>query len=90
MPFGLMNAPVTFQRLMECVLAGLTPAECLIYLDDIIVFSATFEEHLVRLRQVFERLQKAGFQLKPCKQMSFLPAGGEIPWACGVLYRYYP
>ena len=41
MPFGLTNAPATFQRLMQCVLAGLTPSECLIYLDDIIVFGKT-------------------------------------------------
>ena len=49
MPFGLTNAPATFQRLMECVLAGLTTEHSLIYLDDIIVFSATFQEHLSRL-----------------------------------------
>ena len=37
MPFGLTNAPPTFQRLMDCVLAGISPEQCLIYLDDIIV-----------------------------------------------------
>ena len=67
MPFGLTNAPPTFQRLMECVLAGLSGAHCLVYLDDIIVFSTTFEEHLQRLVSVFDRLRAAGLKLKPKK-----------------------
>ena len=66
-PFGLTNAPATFQRLMECVLAGLVGEQCLIYLDDIIVFSSTFKEHLVRLSGVFQALNDAGLQLKPSK-----------------------
>ena len=45
MPFGLCNAPATFQRLMSMVLAGLIPESCLTYLDDIIVVGRTFEEH---------------------------------------------
>ena len=53
-PFGLCNAPATFSRLMDRVLAGLHWETCLFYLDDIIVFSSTWEEHLARLRQVFE------------------------------------
>ena len=53
MPFGLTNAPATFQRLMECVLAGLTYEQYLIYLDDIIVFSSSFDEHLQRLTNTF-------------------------------------
>ena len=53
-PFGLCNAPATFSRLMDRVLSGLHWETCLIYLDDIIVFSTTWEEHLARLRQVFE------------------------------------
>ena len=52
MPFGLCNAPSTFQRLMELVLAGLRWDICLAYLDDIMVFGRTFEEHLQRLRIV--------------------------------------
>ena len=67
MPFGLTNAPATFQRLMECVLAGLTTHECLIYLDDIIIFSASFPNHLARLRGVLSRLFEAGLKLKPSK-----------------------
>ena len=67
MPFGLTNAPATFQRLVGCVLAGLVGEQCLIYLDDIIVFSATFKDHLVRLSGVFQALNNAGLQLKPCK-----------------------
>ena len=67
MPFGLTNAPATFQRLMECVLAGLTFEQCLIYIDDIIVFSATFPQHLEWLITVFEHLAHAGLKLKPKK-----------------------
>ena len=67
MPFGLTNAPATFQRLMECVLAGLTGEQCLIYLDDIVVFSNTFDEHLKRLNNVFLALRNAGLKLKPSK-----------------------
>ena len=59
MPFGLTNAPATFQRLMQCVLAGISGEVCLAYLDDIIVFSSTFEEHLHRLDEVLRRLRAA-------------------------------
>ena len=51
MPFGLCNAPSTFQRLMELVLAGLRWDTCLAYLDDIIVFGRTFPEHLADFRK---------------------------------------
>ena len=54
LPFGLYNAPATFSRLMDCTLAGLAWNVCLYYLDDIIVFSSTWGEHLERLRAVFE------------------------------------
>ena len=62
-PFGLCNAPATFSRLMDRILAGLHWETCLFYLDDIIVFSSTWEEHLARLRQVFERLRHANLKL---------------------------
>ncbi|KFD51373.1 hypothetical protein M513_07778 [Trichuris suis] len=67
MPFGLCNAPATFQRLMGNVLAGLLGTKCLVYLDDIIVFSTTEAEHLVRLREVMGRIQAAGLKVKPSK-----------------------
>ncbi|KRZ50459.1 Retrovirus-related Pol polyprotein from transposon 17.6 [Trichinella nativa] len=56
MPFGLCNAPATFQRLMENALRGLTIKGCLVYLDDIIVYGRTEEEHLERLAKVLHRL----------------------------------
>ena len=62
-PFGLCNAPATFSRLMDRVLASLHWETCLFYLDDIIVFSSTWEEHLAWLRQVFERLRHANLKL---------------------------
>ena len=61
--FGLCNAPVTFSRLMDHVLSGLHWETCLFYLDDIVVFSSTWEEHLNRLRQVFELLRHADLKL---------------------------
>ena len=61
--FGLCNAPATFSRLMDRVLSGLHWETCLFYLDNIIVFSSTWEEHLARLRQVFERLRHANLKL---------------------------
>ena len=66
-PFGLCNAPATFSRLMDRVLAGLHWETCLFYLDDIIVFSSTWEEHLARLREVFERLRHAKLKLGASK-----------------------
>ena len=62
-PFGLCNAPATFSRLMDRVLSGLHWERCLFYLDDIIVFSSTWEEHLAGFRQVLERLRHADLKL---------------------------
>ena len=67
MPFGLTRAPATFQRLMDLVMSGLNLEVCLVYLDDIIVFSADVPGHLVRLRAVYARLRAAGLKLKPSK-----------------------
>ena len=67
MPFGLCNAPSTFQWLTEMVLRGLARDICTVYLDDILVMGTTFEEHLCNLRCVFYRLRDAGLRLKPSK-----------------------
>ena len=63
MPFGLTCAPSVFQRFMDLVLCGLTYESCLVYLDDIIVFSRDFDSHIERLRQVFYRLRMANLKL---------------------------
>uniref|UniRef100_A0A5S6QWV2 RNA-directed DNA polymerase n=1 Tax=Trichuris muris TaxID=70415 RepID=A0A5S6QWV2_TRIMR len=72
MPFGLCNAPATFQRLMEQVLEGLQWKTCLVYLDDIIIFGRTTTEQMERLEEVLNRLQAAGLKVKPskCKLMT--------------------
>ena len=67
MPFGLTNAPATFQRLMENCLGDLHLNWCIIYLDDIINYSKTPEEHVERLEAVFQKLSAAGLKLKPSK-----------------------
>ena len=59
LPFGLSNGPSTFQRLMEVVLSGLVWDSCFLYIDDVLVCSRTFEEHLEHLRQVFAWLREA-------------------------------
>lgn len=58
MPFGLINAPATFQRVMNQALSGTIGSECFVYLDDIIVFSDNFETHLRKLNIVFQRLRE--------------------------------
>ena len=67
MPFGLCNAPATFQRLTETVLAALARERCIVYLDDILVIGRTFDEHLRNLREVFEGLRQFGRRTKPSK-----------------------
>jgi len=71
--FGLCNAPSQFARTMELVLAGLTYDICLIYLNDILIFSRTFEEHCQRLAQVFALLERQTLRLKATKCHLFQP-----------------
>ena len=67
MPFGLCNAPATFERLMETVLRGLQWETCLVHLGDVVIFGRSEEELLARMDDVFTRLTRAGLKLKPRK-----------------------
>ena len=60
MPFGLTNSPATFQRAMNTILNGLTWMDCLVYLDDIVIFAKNLQEHNRRLEAVLQRLKIAG------------------------------
>ncbi|KRY23113.1 Retrovirus-related Pol polyprotein from transposon [Trichinella patagoniensis] len=67
MPFGLCKAPATFQSLMQMALRGLVESKCLVYLDDVIVFGRTAEEHTAQLLEVLRRLREGGLKVKPEK-----------------------
>src|SRR4051794_22423387 len=64
MPFGIKTGPAYYARLMDAILAGLRWQCCLVYIDDILVFSPTFEAHIADLNSVFDRLDQAGIRLK--------------------------
>ena len=87
MPFGLVNALATFERLMERVLRGIAWTECLVYLDNIWVFGLDFASTLERLVGVLDRLGEAGLKLKAMKCQLFqeeIPFLGHIVWAGGI------
>ena len=67
MPYRLCNAPAMFQRLMQNCLGELNLKYTLIYLDDVIIYSKTEEEHLVHLHAMLERFMEHGLKLKPSK-----------------------
>ena len=68
---GLTNAPATFQRLMETCLGDLNLHWCIIYLDDIVIFSKDPARHLKRVEAVFQKLEEVGLMLKPSKYELF-------------------
>jgi len=70
MPFGLCNAPATFERLMEKVLHGMLSKKCLVYLDDVIIFGRSFDEMLENLKMVFSRFREVNLKINP-KKCSF-------------------
>ena len=67
MPFGLCNAPSTFQRLMERVLHGLIWKCVVVYLDDVVIYSSSIKEHMSHLQEVFKRFEAHNLKLKPRK-----------------------
>jgi len=67
MPFGLKNAPATFQRLMDQALAGLQGTEVFVYLDDIVLYASSLKEHEIKFNKLAERLRKANLKLQPDK-----------------------
>lgn len=67
MPFGLKNAPATFQRLMNTILSGLQGSKCFVYMDDIVVFGSSLSDHNNKLKEIFQRLQTANLRLQPDK-----------------------
>lgn len=71
MPFGLCNAPATFERMMEEVLQGILNKICLVYLDDVIIFGKDFSEMLKNLKLVFQRLKLANLKVNPKKCVFF-------------------
>ena len=78
LPFGLTNAPATFSRMMEVILGDLIPTKCQVYIDDVVVYSSDFDEHLANLQQVFDRIRQAGLKLNArkcqlgCQQIKYL------------------
>lgn len=77
MPFGLSNAPATFQRMMDVLLAGLKWNSCLVYLDDVVVFSKSINEHIERLEAILLRFRQANLKLKLSK-CSFLATSLKV------------
>ena len=67
MPFGLKNAPATFQRMMDNALRGLIRKQCFVYLSDSVVFGSTLQEQNKNMIDLFDRLQKTGLKLQPDK-----------------------
>ena len=87
MPFRLTNAPTTFQRLMETCLGGFNLHWCIIYIDDIVIFSKDLASHLERLEAVFWKLEEAGLKLKPSKCKLFqwqIAYSGHVISAKGI------
>lgn len=88
MPFGLTNAPSIFQSLLNELLRELLRRGVLVFFNDILVYSATLEQHLELLEQVFEKLRKNGMKVKMSKcsfGVSSVEYLGHVISAVGVV-----
>lgn len=65
MPFRLTNSPATYERLMENILADLNLKVCCVFIDDVIIFGKTFEEHLHNIQLVFNKIKEATLKIHP-------------------------
>lgn len=78
MPFGLKNAPATFQKLMDHILRSHLYKICFVYMDDVVIFSRSLQEHIHHIKIIFEELRKANLKIQLdkseflCKQVAFL------------------
>jgi len=63
MPFGLKNAPATFQRLMDLVLTGMQGNEIFVYLDDIVLYASLLTEHAIKFEKLITRIQISKFKI---------------------------
>jgi hypothetical protein len=78
MPFGLKNAPSTFQRVMDNVLREYLHKSCFVYMDDVVIFSKSLHEHLVHIKQIFNKLKEFNLKVQLdkseflCKEVAFL------------------
>ncbi len=79
MPFGLWNAPATFERLMEHVLKDIPRTSCVVYLDDLLVHARDFDQAVHNLREVLTAIRSAGLRLNPAKCSVCSPAR-RISW----------
>ncbi len=84
MPFGLVNAPMSFQMVMSEALRGLNWKFCICYVDDVLIHSRDFEQHMTHLAQVFARLKDANLKLQPAKCKFAVP---EVYYLGHVLKR---
>ncbi|XP_033747023.1 uncharacterized protein LOC117332248 [Pecten maximus] len=90
MPFGLANAPATYQRLMEEVMGELHCKICYVCIDDVIIFTKTYEEHLQNLNQVFQKISEAGLKLAPNKCSLFKKKANEKQLDVKCAQRQHP